>query len=351
MSKIEQNTFFEKDYFIASHIDKSSKSLCVKRSFSSNVINAHTSLFFLLTFILMLSLSTSWAAPIQKGVNYKIMPIGDSITEGKFAGWGGYRAPLQKMLNDNGYSYTFVGKEDHKGNSSFPYTEADQTVMWNLSSDKFQEDPAFAISHPLINFGTYSGTYVNKISAYQDYLINGNLPFQANHEGYGSYRIDQIADGMSNNPLEGHAALPIETTLANWNPDVILLMLGTNDALQPYNPTGGDYASNAASRMKALLDKIFDAKPQIMVVLAQITPIKRNDPSRIDADNRAQAYNLAISKIVSAYQTAGKNIVMVNQHDAFDPATETSDGIHPTAAGFQKMAAVWYEGLTRNSAA
>ncbi len=40
------------------------------------------------------------------------MPVGDSITEGKYT-QGGYRKPLYQLLKDNGYSATFVGKEDH----------------------------------------------------------------------------------------------------------------------------------------------------------------------------------------------------------------------------------------------
>ncbi len=40
------------------------------------------------------------------------MPVGDSITEGKYT-QGGYRKPLYQLLKDNGYSATFVGKEDN----------------------------------------------------------------------------------------------------------------------------------------------------------------------------------------------------------------------------------------------
>ncbi len=40
------------------------------------------------------------------------MPVGDSITEGKYT-QEGYRKPLYRMLKDNGYSGTFVGKEDN----------------------------------------------------------------------------------------------------------------------------------------------------------------------------------------------------------------------------------------------
>src|SRR5580704_17356092 len=52
------------------------------------------------------------AGVINKGVRVKIMPVGDSVTEGKYT-QGGYRRPLCQMLKDNGYSVTFVGKEDN----------------------------------------------------------------------------------------------------------------------------------------------------------------------------------------------------------------------------------------------
>jgi hypothetical protein len=53
-----------------------------------------------------------YAGAINKGVPVKIMPVGDSITEGKYTE-GGYRKPLYQLLRDNGYSVTFVGKEDN----------------------------------------------------------------------------------------------------------------------------------------------------------------------------------------------------------------------------------------------
>jgi hypothetical protein len=56
--------------------------------------------------------SFAHAGIINKGVAVKIMPVGDSITEGKHT-QGGYREPLYQMLKDNGYSVTFVGKEDN----------------------------------------------------------------------------------------------------------------------------------------------------------------------------------------------------------------------------------------------
>jgi hypothetical protein len=106
----------------------------------------------------------AYAGIINKGMAVKIMPVGDSITEGKYT-QGGYRKPLYQMLKDNGYSVTFVGKEDNG-------------------------DPA--------NDTGFSTGMENP-----------------NHEGYGSARIGMLLNGGT---TEKHTALPIKTSLANNNP-------------------------------------------------------------------------------------------------------------------------------------
>ena len=62
--------------------------------------------------LLFCAAAFAYAGIINKGVPVKIMPVGDSITEGKYT-QGGYRKPLYQLLKDNGYSGTFVGKEDN----------------------------------------------------------------------------------------------------------------------------------------------------------------------------------------------------------------------------------------------
>jgi hypothetical protein len=41
---------------------------------------------------------------------------------------------------------------------------------------------------------------------------------------------------------------------------------------------------------------------------------------------------------------AGKRVHLVNMHSAV-ATTELPDGVHPNAAGYDKMAAVWYTAL------
>ena len=227
------------------------------------------------------SLPAGHAAVLTKGVPTRIMPLGDSITEGKFYPAGGYRVILQQKLKALGYSVQFVGKEDN--------------------------------GEPGNDTGFSQG------------MTNPN------HEGYGSIRIDEIDGGGSE---EGHDAPPIAQTLANDRPDVILMMLGTNDVLQQHDLEG------LLGRLDGLVGHVFSTRKTVTLVIASLTPL--SDRSR---DAVAQAYNSGIPLIVAKYKARGVRVVFADMHGALDPS-DLYDGIHPTASGFQKMADVWVTALT-----
>ena len=225
---------------------------------------------------------------LTKGTPVKIMPVGDSITEGKgIVGAGGYRGPLYDLLTSNGYDVTFVGKEDNG-------------------------DPANATG-----------------------FSNGMK--SPNHEGYGSARIGMLLGGGT---VEKHTALPIKTSMANNNPDVVLVMLGTNDI----------FGITATEKMKATMDQlltaIFAANPNVSVVLATICPIGKVPARDADVDK----YNAVLPDLVTEQQGHGHKIVLANVHDAVTLAGLSGDKVHPSAEGYKKMAAAWYAALTGEAA-
>jgi lysophospholipase L1-like esterase len=226
-------------------------------------------------------------APIlTKGTPVKIMPVGDSITEGKYT-QGGYRKPLLDLLKSNGYSVTFVGKEDNGEPAN------------DTGFSKGMDNP--------------------------------------NHEGYGSARIGMLLGGGT---TEKHTALPIKTSLANNNPDVVLIMLGTNDI----------FGITATDKMKQTMEKlvstIFEANPNITVVLASIVPIGKI-PAR-DAD--VDAYNAVLPGIVDEQKALNHKIVFADIHSVVGLSDLSGDKVHPSAQGYKKMAGLWYSVLTGESA-
>jgi lysophospholipase L1-like esterase len=226
------------------------------------------------------------AAILTPGVPVKIMPVGDSITEGKFT-QGGYRKPLQDLLKAGGYSVTFVGKEDNG-------------------------DPA--------NDTGFSKGMANP-----------------NHEGYGSARIGMLLNGGT---VEKHTALPIKTSVANNDPDVVLVMLGTNDIFG-ITPT-----AKMQQAMEKLVESIFAQKPSATVVLASVPPIHKVEARNADVD----AWNAVIPQIVAKEQAANHKIEFADIHSVFGDGDLSGDKVHPSAAGYNKMAALWYTVLTGQAA-
>jgi len=191
----------------------------------------------------------------------RVMPLGDSITEGTQVP-GGYRIGLWQRLGANGFRVDFVGSQFN--------------------------GPAALGDH--------------------------------DHEGHPGWRIDQI-----------------DANIAGWmqtfTPHTVLLHIGTNDVLQNFN------VSTAPNRLSTLIDHITNAAPTAEVFVAQIIPL-----ANAGQENAVRTFNAAIPGIVQSKVNAGRHVHLVDMHSALT-AADLTDGIHPTAGGYDKMAATWFNAL------
>jgi serralysin len=128
--------------------------------------------------------------------------------------------------------------------------------------------------------------------------------------------------------------------LATNKPNVILIMLGTND-------TNADIApATAPARLEALVDLIF-AQPGAgspSVFLATIPP------SRISSVTiqRVAAFNAALPGVVSALRAEGKDVTLVDHFTPLDNAYATSmrsDNLHPNSVGNDIIAQQWFNAI------
>jgi lysophospholipase L1-like esterase len=213
----------------------------------------------------------------------RIMPVGDSITEGG-DGTGGFRRPLFDMISAAYGMPNLVGARNMR-----------------------QSDPADFVDH--------------------------------DEDGYSAYRIDQIATG------EGFwNAQPIETRLAAWDPAIVTIHAGTNDAQQDYFFWGSERKQlpPVIDRLDDLVSRVVAYNPAIYVIVAQIIPA--NAP----ASRRTQDYivrlDAEVPAMVAKHQARGERVSMV---DMYTPmlAHPNPDGIHPDAAGYAVMAQVWFQGM------
>ncbi|WP_426505513.1 RICIN domain-containing protein [Dactylosporangium sp. McL0621] len=140
------------------------------------------------------------------------------------------------------------------------------------------------------------------------------------HEGHSGWRIDQIDANVVG-------------WLNTYQPHTVLLHIGTNDILQNYN------VSTAPDRLSTLIDHITTTVPSAEVFVAQITPLANSSQ-----DTAARTFNAAIPGMVQNKVNAGKHVHQVDMHSALTTA-DLVDGVHPTAGGYDKMAAVWYNAL------
>jgi lysophospholipase L1-like esterase len=148
-------------------------------------------------------------------------------------------------------------------------------------------------------------------------MVDG-VSFPKQNEGHSGWKIDQLL------PLIPSPALTDK-------PQIILLMIGTNDIAQ------NDDVTNAPKRLGGLLDKVIMAAPDTLIVVGNITPLNRGSEA-------VDRYNAAIPAQVEARASAGKHILFVDLHAVVTTAM-LADGVHPNKEGSDHMADVFYQAI------
>ena len=129
--------------------------------------------------------------------------------------------------------------------------------------------------------------------------------------------------------------------LAVVKPDVILIMLGTNDIGHRYKE------AEAPNRLRALLHEIY-ALPDIGTPTVFVASIPPNGRSESEAENVA-AFNEQVPRIVKEFQALEKDIHFVDQFTALNAdyaANMQKDNLHPNATGNSIMAREWFKAIS-----
>ncbi|MDF7809484.1 GDSL-type esterase/lipase family protein [Pontiellaceae bacterium B12219] len=128
--------------------------------------------------------------------------------------------------------------------------------------------------------------------------------------------------------------------LAVVKPDIILIMLGTNDV---------NYQDGASERLRKLIQNILDlpdvGDPSIYV--ASIAPNGRNNSN----EEFVIPFNAEIPGIVADYQAAGKKVYFVDHYTALNADYDTymmPDNLHPSPAGNDVMGQCWFNAITNH---
>jgi len=199
-----------------------------------------------------------------KSAACRIMPVGDSITEGgsSFANW---RQQLLEKLRAAGYRVEYVG------------TKTSPSPLGPLA-----------------------------------------------HEGYGGKNAEFLAKTVGKNFQKCPA-------------DIVLLHCGHNHDVKE-KPVPGIVA--AATK---LITDFRATNPQVTVLLAQVIT-----SGKLPKYSYISDLNKELAQLAARLDKPGQRVIIVNQTEVFNPATDTvADKVHPNAQGAKKMADQWFAALEK----
>lgn len=152
--------------------------------------------------------------------------------------------------------------------------------------------------------------------------------FDQDHEGHWGWRADQIAQQLPQ-------------WLSLYDADIALIHIGSNDLIQ------GQSVSSSLNDIRQIIAELRQNNPGITVLLANLIPADTRHPL-IDG-TIIQSYhslNNGIQNLAIELNQPGSAVVLVDQAGAFDPVTQTVDGIHPNTSGEETMAQRWFDAIT-----
>lgn len=251
------------------------------------------------------ALSNSVSIPAAANTPPVVMPMGDSITQGAGAG-GGYRSPLYQSLTNSNFPIQYIGSR----------TDAPTTLLTNAG--------------------------------------------QTHHEGHGSYSTDLLLGNLdANKPYGGtdEGGYWITggggTGRAAVYPDLILLMIGTNDiGMWAHTP------AEAIAYYDQLLTKLVTLRPSARIICASIVPFVLSSfenayPDKIGVYTNREAnnviYNGLLPGLVATHQNAGHRVQFYDMRQKVNPANAATliggDGVHPNQAGYNAIASGWVDAI------
>jgi lysophospholipase L1-like esterase len=175
-----------------------------------------------------------------------------------------------------------------------------------------------------------------------------NAIFDRAHEGWPGYVVRSFPSDPGPGQLFG--TLTRKAMEAN-DPDVVLLMAGTNDLLRLERKAAGYTLPNILQSVDLLLGQILTAKPNVFVIVAPVVESPKIDACTLrEFAGRAGCgeLNESLKTIVDSYVQRGYRVSLASAMATAVPrdAAHFPDGIHPSGTGgYALVADVWLHAI------
>ena len=228
------------------------------------------------------------APPASAAEPVNIMPLGDSITEA-------VNIPAEQLPSYRSYLWSLL--------QPCGYTHVD------LVGSRFS----------VLDFATAPAG---------EHDPGGN--WDKDHEGHAGWRTDEILNGRP-------AAYPgkLDEWAPTYQPDIVLVHLGTNDAIQFQNPVA------TIGELELVIDTLRVTNPNVAILIAQLIPSSNGAVNaQIDLLN-------ALIPDLADESTPDSPVIIVDHNTGFD-LQWLDDLYHPDATGQAFMAQQWFDALVAN---
>jgi lysophospholipase L1-like esterase len=213
----------------------------------------------------------------------KVMLVGDSITDDCVTN-GAWRAPLQPLLETNGFFFTNMGRLTSSGYTGFTKRKHEG----------------------------YCGSVIGPPGVFAVYSYNTQ----------DNYLQKIIPDALS---------------ITDNRPDLMLILIGANDIGRGRNPR-----VVATNDMPRLLNIIFSNLPNANVILAKPTSLQDANQGYGTYATNVPIYNAALQAMVNQRRALGQSVFLADMFSAVDYRTMFySDHLHPSPRGLKAIANEW----------
>jgi lysophospholipase L1-like esterase len=207
-----------------------------------------------------------------------------------------------------------------------------------------------------------------RLMALGDSLSNADLARLLDAGGYrfaivgrsrGRASRDYVIRSFSPDPAPQLYGVVTRAAIERYDPDVILLMAGTNDLLRVAERKPGYTLSNVVEGMNALLAEIFYLRPHANVIVAGAVDGPRLlacdvvDFDGIDDENGCgKSARPSLTTLVAAYAARDFHVVLAGGMSIAVPRDKAHfpDGVHPSGRGSsQALARVWMDAIAHET--